>query len=485
MSRKKYLMLFTLLIITISVGGSALVVRRMSTTMMVHPPIVWFEDPFYPGVLALLYNYKTRAEVYVNTTITGLRILNRTGHVYDLRDSNTVYTYFEEWGRGCSYYITPDGARIEVTGNPTGGLYGGCVLRYRYPLDVVNLTAAFTMKTDDTGARYGIRGVVLANATNGYYYMIGLKNNRTGWFFGVYKYNGTTITEPGGPSLPALLDTGVLGYVPGMWFNVIASYIVYPNGTIAIRAWLYNVTAGGTLVSSISVIDPVPIPRPNTFGVSVYQIINQPSAVFQMVAFTRHYNLVITRGLRYCCHVYVYDSGGMVVGNAHVNETGIAEVVLSTSIVLNGTIKVICGEHSWNIQARLLIGGDVYEIYFAFEGPILRVYTNTTNAFTGWLVLSNYTCIGSIYIFQVGLANQTYTTRENITLLSYNETPVVTSPETERIVFAPLVTGWVGNVTARSELYYNATCTLTMRFHYNFTVAAIGTHVINLTIRSV
>lgn len=484
MSRKLHLLLLPFLTLTI-VSGTVVNLKRMDVYTMISPPVVWFEDPYYPGVYVELYNYKTRANVYVNTTKAEMRLLNRTGHVYDLRDQYTVYTYFEQWGRGCSYYMSPDGTGIEVTGNPTGGLYGGCVLRYKYPLDIVNLTAAFTMRTNDTGTRYGIRGVILANATTGYYYMIGLKNNGTGWFFGIYKYTGATVREPGGPSLPSLRDVLLSGYIPGIWFNIVASYIVYPNGTVAIKGWLYNVTGGGTLVASISVIDTSPIPRLNTFGVGVYQIVNQPSAVFQMVAFTQYYYVIVIRGLGYCCNIYAYDSSGALVGSTHVNETGVAEISLDTSIVSNGTITITCGGYTWRLPAPLIIGGDIYEIYFAFVGPILNIYSNATRSFTGWLRLYKYACRGNIYYVHIGLANQTYTTMKNVTIIQYSNQLIVVSTETEMITFTPYTIGWIGNVTAKIEMYYNTTCSIILYFQYNFTAGIIGSNVINLTIRSV
>lgn len=78
-------------------------------------------------------------------------------------------------GGGYTYYNSIDGYEIIVTGNPSGGLYDGCALRYRYPFNVTNMTVALSMITFDTAPKYGTHGVVLANYGIGQYYIIGLK----------------------------------------------------------------------------------------------------------------------------------------------------------------------------------------------------------------------------------------------------------------------------------------------------------------------
>ncbi|MEM4570289.1 MAG: hypothetical protein QXE66_03165, partial [Desulfurococcaceae archaeon] len=288
------------LLIAYIATATIFVYRGMDSYVNVEKPVVWFEDPLYPNVYVALYDYKTRANVEVYANNVGSRLLNRTGYWFDLRNESVVYEYFEPWGSGCSYEVTPDGTSIRVVGNPGGGLYGGCTLRYKHRVEVVNLTATFTMKTDNTSPDDGIRGAVLVNSTTGYYYMAGLKNNKTGWFFGVYKYTGTTIKEPGGPVLPALWDVLIMDQVPGVWFTITVSYTVYPNGTVAVSARLYNATGGGYLVSSFTVMDPNPIPGLDTFGVAAYQIRGRSSAVFQVVGFTKDTYVVALRGLTYC-----------------------------------------------------------------------------------------------------------------------------------------------------------------------------------------
>ncbi|MFZ8782822.1 MAG: hypothetical protein ACO2OR_02400 [Desulfurococcaceae archaeon] len=182
----------------------------------------------------------------------GARVVSRTGLVYDLTQGRDyVLQYFEKYGSGRRHYYTSDGSGVQVTGNPSGGLYGGCTLRYRYPPGVLaNVSFATLMKTDNPDSPVdGIRGVSLWNSTTRYYYLAGIKNNATGWFFGIYKYAGSAIDEPGGPVLPALRDTRITGRVAGIWFSISITQTVYPNGTLIVRAWLYNATGGGRLVA--------------------------------------------------------------------------------------------------------------------------------------------------------------------------------------------------------------------------------------------
>lgn len=473
--RRALLGLTIALLSAVSVYATVFAYRGIYGNLRIDPPAVWFEDPIYPGVMVELFNNKTRANVEVRARNADMRLLYRTGVVYDMRNETEVKMYFEEYGRGCSFSYTTDGAGIKVVGNPQGGLYGGCVLRYRYPIDAVNLTATFVMKTDDTGTLYGIRGAILANSTTGYYYMAGLKNNRTGWFFGIYKYTGTTVREPGGPSLPPLIDTRLTGWVPGVWFSITISYIVYPNGTVVIRGWLYNVTGGGSLVAYIERVDPAPIPGLNTFGVGVYQIVNQPSAVFQMVGFTQQVNLLIVRGLGYCCQVYVYDSGGGLIGYRHVNETGIAEIELANSAVANATVKFVCGVHEFTVPLATLLGGDVYEVYFWFEGPILQVFTRVLNqSFIGWARIVSANCTRRIYYVRIGLVNQTYVSMKNATVEQLDGAVFITNPETETLIFTPSANGWSGNITSRLELYYGSECTLTLLFYYSYAPGTVS-----------
>lgn len=106
----------------------------------------------------------------------------------------------------------------------------------------------------------------------------------------------------------------------------------------------------------------------------------------------------------YCCHVYVYDSGGVLIGHKHVNETGVVEIELSNSAVANATLRIVCGVHDFTVPLHTLLGGDVYEVYFWFEGPVLRIHTNVLNtSFMGWVRILNASCTGYIYTFGSGL----------------------------------------------------------------------------------
>jgi len=485
-SRRALCVLLSLLVL-LSIVYSALFTQRYAYfTVNIDYPQVWFEDPRYPNVTVELYNYKTRALVNISARNLGARLVSRTGLVYDLtQGGDYVLQYFEEYGLGCTFEYTSDGSGVKVAGNPSGGLYSGCTLRYKYPPGVVaNISFTVLMKTDDTGSPIdGIRGVSLWNSTTGYYYLAGIKNNATGWFFGIYRYNGTTIKEPGGPALPALRDTIITGTITGIWFSISLTQVVYPNGTLVLRAWLYNVTGGGGLVAYVETVDYYPIYADN-FGLTVYQIRNRPSAVFQIIGFTTETRVLIVKGLPYCCYVYVYDSAGNLLGSGHVNETGIVEIQLANPSVSNATISASCNEYTYNYTQSILLGGDVYELYFWFEGPVLMVYTNILNmSFTGWFRVHSASCNGSIYYIGVWLVNQTSTsTRANITQV---DTSLLIYPEeTSLLVFTPQPTGWAGNVTVRVEFYYNTYCTLQSSFYYNYTSATIGELKATINIKS-
>lgn len=123
----------------------------------------------------------------------------------------------------------------------------------------------------------------------------------------------------------------------------------------------------------------------------------------------------------------------------------------------------------------MLLGGDVYEVFFWFEGPILMVYTSVFNAsFTGWVRILNASCTGNIYYVRVGLVNQTYVSRLNATIQQVDGVVFIVYPESERLVFTPTPTGWVGNVTSRAELYYGSECDLVVLFYYNYSSGVVG-----------
>ena len=476
MTRRVFIAIVTLLLV-VSITYATTYARRWGYfTVNISPPPVWFEDPQYPNVVVNLSNYKTRALVNISARNIDARLVNRTGLFYNLTlGRDYVLQYFEEYGSGCTFYYTSDGSGVEVRGNPRGGLYGGCTLRYKYPPGVVaNISFTALMKTGDPGPPVnGIRGVSLWNSTTRYYYLIGIKNNATGWFFGIYKYNGTTITEPGGPVLPALRDVMLTGAFRGVWFSISAMQIVYPNGTHFIRAWLYNVTGGGGLVAYIEAVDYQPIIADN-FGLTVYQIRNRPSAVFQIIGFTMETRILIIRGLPYCCWVYIYDSAGNKIGEGHINETGSTAIELPNPAVGNATLRVVCGDYEYNTTIDILLGGDAYEIYFWFEGPILMIYTSILNAnFTGWLSVLNVNCNGSIYSIDFWLVNAT-TSSTRARVVQVDSYLLIYPSETSILVFTPSPTGWVGNISARAELFYNTACTLNIVFYYNYTIAAIG-----------
>jgi len=475
-TRRAFIAVIVLLLVA-SIAYATIYTQRWSYfTVNISQPHVWFEDPQYPNVVVELSNYKTSAIVNISARNMGVRLVNRTGLVYDLTQGRDyVSQYFQEYGQGCDFSYTSDGSGIVVTGNPSGGLYGGCTLRYKYPPGVIaNISFTALMKTDDTGSPIeGIRGVSLWNSTSGYYYLAGIKNNSTGWFFGIYKYTGTTIREPGGHVIPALVDTVITGYVTSVWFSVSFQQIIYPNGTVVLKAWLYNITGGGGLVAYLERVDSSPIYADN-FGLTVYQIRNRPSAVFQIIGFTTETRVLIVKGLPYCCYVYIYDSSGGLIGSGHVNESGIVEIPLVNPSVINVTISVSCNGYTYNYTQSILLGGDVFEVYFWFEGPVLMVYTDILDMnFTGWLRLYNASCNGSIYSIKVWLVNQTATS-SSINITQVDSNLLVYPDETSLIILTPRSTGWAGNVTLRAELYYNTYCTLYTYFYYNYSIGAFS-----------
>lgn len=476
MTRRAFIAVIVLLLVA-SIAYATIYTQRWSYfTVNISQPHVWFEDPQYPNVVVELSNYKTSAIVNISAGNMGVRLVYRTGLVYNLtQGSDYILQYFQEYGQGCNFYYSSDGRGIVVTGSPGGGLYGGCTLRYKYPPGVIaNISFTILMKTDDTGSPIdGIRGASLWNSTSGYYYLAGIKNNATGWFFGIYKYTGTTTREPGGPVIPALVDTAITARVTGVWFSISFQQIIYPNGTVVLKAWLYNVTGGGGLVAYVERVDSSPIYSDN-FGLTVYQIRNKPSAVFQIEGFTTETRVLIVKGLLFCCNVYIYDSSGGLIGSGHVNESGIVEIPLVNPAVTNATISVSCGGYTYNYTQSILLGGDVFEVYFWFEGPVLMVYTDILDTgFTGWLRLYNASCNGSIYSIKVWLVNQTATS-SSINITQVDSDLLVYPDETSSIILTPRSTGWAGNVTLRAELYYNTYCTLYTYFYYNYSIGAFS-----------
>jgi hypothetical protein len=449
--------------------------RHGAFNVAISPPVVWFEDPRHPDVDVFLHNVKTVAEVYVYARSMGVRLVDRTGLLYNLAlGGDYVLQHFEEYGRGCCFHYASDGSGVVASGNPYGGLYGGCTLRYKYPPRVAtNISIVALMKTDDPGSPVdGIRGISLWNSTTGHYYLAGIKNNVTGWFFGIYKYNGTTIREPGAWVLPALRDVMLAGAITGMWFSISIMQIAYPNGTYVIRAWLYNVTGGGGLVAYIEAVDYRPIIADN-FGLTVYQIRNRPSAVFQITGFAVT-STITMRGLPHGCWIYVYDSAGNKIGEGRMSEAGSTEIELSSPVAVNATLRAVCGDYEYNTTIGILLGGDTYEIYFWLEGPILMIYTSILNAnFTGWLSVLSANCNGSIYSIDFWLVNAT-TSSTRARVVQVDSYLLIYPSETSILVFTPSPTGWVGNISARAELFYNTMCTLNIVFYYNYTIVAIG-----------
>ncbi|MEM4441002.1 MAG: hypothetical protein QXS14_05985, partial [Desulfurococcaceae archaeon] len=66
------------LLITYVATATVFVYRSLDSHVNVEKPVVWFEDPLYPNVYVVLYDYKTRANVEVYANNIGSRLLNRT-----------------------------------------------------------------------------------------------------------------------------------------------------------------------------------------------------------------------------------------------------------------------------------------------------------------------------------------------------------------------------------------------------------------------
>lgn len=485
MERRILIAIIALLLTTSIVFATVYTHRYAHFNTYISQPHVWFEDPYTPNVTVYLYNYKTNAIVDITAGNLGLHLENRTGTLINLtQGQNYVLQYFNETGQGCNFYYTEEGGTISVTGNPRGGLYGGCSLIYKYPFQTpVNSSFIILMKTNDVvSPTDGIRGLSLHNTSNNYYYLAGIKNNESGWYFGIYKYNVTNPQqlpqEKGSRVLPGLKEVIItssssgIGSITGIWFGISFSYTLYPNGTVLLRAWLYNITGGGRLVAYVEALDYWPI-YVNDFGLTVYQIRQQPSAVFQIDGFTTE-TIVVFKGLSYCCNVYVYDSNGAIVGWGHVNESNIVEIRLGNNALYNATIVVSCNDTTFNFTIDVLLGGDVFTVHYWFEGPILMVYTDLLNtSFTGWIRVNSVECNGLIHGVNISLVNST-TRSSNASIIQLGSSLLIYPSETSILLLTPNSTGWTANISLRAEVYPNTYCTLYTTFYYNYTSASIG-----------
>lgn len=446
--------------------------RFVSSSTHISQPQVWFEDPRYPSVIVELRLWKTDANVTVKLNEFGVDLISRVGERFDLTNKTTVDSYFELYpATGCSYEVTLSGVKVTVVGNPQGGLYSGCVLRRKASFSATNITVSFIMRTDDATPIDGIRGVVFFDPATGYYYMAGLKNNVTGWFFGIYQYLGRTIREPGGPSLPPIKEVKV-GSPAGRWF-IISFSIYFIKDTAIVKAWLYDLTLNGVLVGYVeaTVSNPIPI---SSYGVGVYQIRNKPSAVFQMIASTTRRVALIVSGLTYCCNVYLYDSSNNLVASAHVNETGVAELTLTNPAVINAVLKVVCNEDVYVKKLDVVLGGDVYTVYKSFEGPVLLVFSMLNNVFEGYVTIIDFNCYGPIYYIELGLWNKTYLTRLNAKLMQIGSEIIVVNPNSETIQFTSINDQWVGNVTLRAKLHIRSFCVIKGSYVFTFNKRILG-----------
>lgn len=477
--RKKFLpiVLFTVLLTAFHIYSYVYSYRYLSSGVEIKKPTVWFEDPGVPGVYVELYSDKTRALVEVDYFETRLALINRSGFSFDLRVESVVYENFVPYAEtGCNYYVGPDGVEIIVTGNPAGGLYRGCGLRYRDTVKARDYSVVFVMKTSDTTPVDGIRGVIFMETATGYYYVAGVKNNATGWFFGIYEYRGRTIREPGGPVLPVIVDRAIPS-VRDRWVSVSFS-LTYLDGAVYMRAWIFDYTTG-SLISYVekTVINPI---RVDSFGIGVYQIRGRPSAVFQMIGFTTEYRVVIIRGLKHCCYVYIYDSSGNLVGETHVPEDNVAVITLRNSAVVDGTIRAVCNDKEYVFDADVILGGDVYELRLVFRGVVLEIHTSTNLEFNGFLSLSNVSCIGDIHCVEIALANLTKVSYLNITIVGYNGEAVVLQPYTEELLFKRREHTLVGYIIVEIETYLQSYCEINLQFNFQYGKGIYGSLVATL-----
>jgi hypothetical protein len=256
--------------------------------------------------------------------------------------------------------------------------------------------------------------------------------------------------------------------VSGYWFAISFTAIRNPDGSVTLKAWLYNISAGGRLVTYVEVTDRTSPIYPDNFGLTVFQIRQQPSAIFQILGFTTSIYVIIVRGLVYCCSVYVYDSAGNVIGYGHANESGFAVITLTNPSALNSTVNIVCNGASYTIPLNILLGGDMYEIFWWFEGTILMVYTNMLNyKLSGWLKVLSVSCTGSIYRVELWLRNAT-TSSSRIIVMQSGGNIVVYPDSTNVLVLTPSQTGWLANISMRTELYINSFCTIYTNFYYSY-----------------
>jgi hypothetical protein len=103
-TRRAFIAVIVLLLVA-SIAYATIYTQRWSYfTVNISQPHVWFEDPQYPNVVVELSNYKTSAIVNISARNMGLRLVNRTGLVYDLtQGSDYVSQYFQEYGQGCNF----------------------------------------------------------------------------------------------------------------------------------------------------------------------------------------------------------------------------------------------------------------------------------------------------------------------------------------------------------------------------------------------
>lgn len=456
----------TLLVVLL--GATALLAtvhayRPASVTANIYPPPVWFEDPGTPGVSVSLYDSKTRAYVAVSVEpSTRLTLVERSGNIVDLRNETALWENFERYfTQGGRITVDSIGTKIEVTGNPSGGIYGGITLAYKQTFTNVSYIAVYaTLYTTDSNSPplYGIRGFTLINDSTRYYYMGGFKNNGS-WYYELATYKGSTMKEPGGPALPPL-NGSPSPAITGRWQRI----CLEANYTSSLIKASFNGTAMALSSTDRDFL------YPDKMGLTVYQIKNKPSAYFRLYGITTSAYATF-RNLPQGSLVEVYDQRDNLVGSAPANSSGIAVVRLSPAIAENASVKVSYNSEVFWFSFDTVMGGDVYEFGQAAESVVvLSIYSSSTRPFTTWLEAASATCSGGGRV-EVNLLNRTYTSGQAIVV----EGGAIAVRATEKLWVEP-GPGWLANVTVKADLPAGSSCTIQVLQNYNISRGVIGTN---------
>lgn len=382
--------------------GTVQVKQRIVWIVIAGPTRVWLADPQSTGVSVALSDSNTRGVVTVYLA-PRLELVSRNGTYIDLTNSTQVSQYFTPlWSKGCSYTVQSDGTLIVATGEPGGGLYGGCFLGYKGSFPTTGKLSVYALLyTDDSGSIQGLRGISFYNTTNGYYYLDGFRNDKVGatdvWYYTIAKYNGTTGQQPIG--IPILAESPVGAAITGRWQSVV--------GVVDYTAKSTELWVNGS--KRLAVSDPSYFLYPNSFAIGTYKVSNQPTVKFKIVGVTQS-SIVKFTGLDPGCAVYVYSQSGALIASGVADSSGVALLTLTPSIIPNATVKIACSSYTYTTTVNLVMGGDTYAMRRVFAGRILNILSNLSAPFTSKLILLGTNCTVSGSLVSLYLYNSSGST---------------------------------------------------------------------------